>query len=404
MLGARAAKAAFLADYWLHVRGMVRLGCALFTTWCASRLALGVAEYVHPSAYARCCTQVFSLGSGLDDGARRGLVAAIAAQLLVSLLALLLCFPRWNPSVRLAAVVGYLARRRISKDDAARARVWEWREGDDDEEPGLDGLVFGVWCVMMFPLAFCTSFVRSEEGGVRKVDVHSFCWVLSCAGVLLQLRGKHMLVFVAIGQLVMWSMAAAVGIGCIETGGLTVSIAISLLAVVGAVQREHELSMRFQCLHDFSTQQLAFTWLVNDLIPQKLRDTLLSSSGLGEQSLCLSQRYPEVALLFVQVDVDRALSRSSDGSPASIVEDLDRIFTMMDNILEQEPCAYKVETVSGECKFHPQPARAPSRLGVCLQTLATGPCSPAPRHAAPAVVEREVPVRKAPGDFHEIDF
>ena len=176
------------------------------------------------------------------------------------------------------------------------------------------------------------------------------------------------------------------------------------LAVVGAFRREHELSMRFQCLHDFSTQQLAFTWLVNDLIPQKLRDTLLSSSGLGEQSLCLSQRYPEVALLFVQVDVDRALSRSSDGSPASIVEDLDRIFTMMDNILEQEPCAYKVETVSGECKFHPQPARAPSRLGVYLQTLATGPCSPAPRHAAPAVVEREVPVRRAPGKFHEINF
>jgi hypothetical protein len=360
MLGARAAEAAFLADYWLQVRGMARLGCALFTVWCASRLALGVAEYAHPSAYARCCTQVFSLGTGLDDGARRGLVAAIAAQLLVSLLALLLCFPRWNPSARLAAVVGYLARRCISEDDAARERVLEWREGDRDEEPGLDGLVFGAWCFIMFPLAFCTPFVHSEEGGVRKVDVHSFCWVLSCAGVLLQLRGMHMLVFAAIGQLAMWSTAAAEDSDCIETGGLIVSIAISLLAVVEAFRREHDLRMRFQCLHDFLTQQLAFTRLVNELVPEKLRDTLLSSSGLGEQSLCLSQRYDAVALLFVQLDVDRAMSCSSDGSPTSIVEDLDRIFSMMDNILEQEPCAYKVESVSGECKFHPHPSRAPS--------------------------------------------
>ena len=99
MLGARAAEAAFLADYWLHVRGMARLGCALFTTWCASRLALGVAEYAHPSAYARCCTQVFSLGSGLDDGARRGLVAAIAAQLLVSSFAKA-CFRSENQHAR----------------------------------------------------------------------------------------------------------------------------------------------------------------------------------------------------------------------------------------------------------------------------------------------------------------
>jgi len=94
--GARCDEAAFLADYWLSVRGTCRRGAGLLLAWCVSRIALGLAEAASPDAYAACCKSIYSLGPELDTPGSRpaflGVLAAEAAELVTSLVALLLCF------------------------------------------------------------------------------------------------------------------------------------------------------------------------------------------------------------------------------------------------------------------------------------------------------------------------
>lgn len=103
-------------------------------------------------------------------------------------------------------------------------------------------------------------------------------------------------------------------------------------------------------VQQFTAQERTFSWLVDAMVPQKLRDMLISSASLGDAALSFSHRYDNVALLFVQLNVQNAVAAVNDVTRAAVVQDLDRLFNILDDILHQEPRAYKVETVSGECK------------------------------------------------------
>jgi len=255
-----------------------------------------------------------------------------------------------NQAQQLCRHVGFLSRRQLGEEQRALffARAGEWRryQGsvETSVEPGVEGLVFGLWCAVTIPLAWCLPFVLLSEP-TRKHDVHTFAWILSCVGVLLQLRTWAMIFLVAVAQIIAQLSTASHETGCIERAGLNVSVLISLLSILEAEWRERDLRRRFSTMQEFDVQQVSFTSLIDAMVPKKVRDVVLRSTNLG-LPFTSSQYYDNVSLLFVQLDVVRAISRLDDGAQSSgVVQDLNRVFNIIDDIVNQEQRAYKVENV-----------------------------------------------------------
>ena len=94
------------------------------------------------------------------------------------------------------------------------------------------------------------------------------------------------------------------------------------------------------------------------MLPRKIVDMLVKQTLETGSVGAFAQVYPNTSVLFIQVDLSQT---SLDGE--NLMAELNRIFSVIDNLLNQHSNVYKVETVGAEYMAAagvPDPCRSPA--------------------------------------------